>query len=239
MNISLSISHDTSSGLTCALLYGCSDVQQAFIQEQVKACAPLASHPLLLPALLTGYQRGLLGKETKRLWNQLVDVETESGQTGAPVVDGMCRRWPDPPSKSRIDYKSVTIGILGVIQLGVTWESYIRALLLGIETIQDSISHISTVTPAMRKKAVETTAATLTERLTFLSHKSNVMLWDIQFINNRAQAQMTAVSFSSPGQSHIRADMSIKLVRSTTTLPKKTPNTPVRSRPLPSVTAPL
>jgi hypothetical protein len=192
MNTSLSISHDPGSGLTCALLLGCSDVQQASIREQIKTYSLLASHPLLLPILLTGYQRGLLAIETTRLWNELVDVETESGQTGAPVING-----PLSPRK-RTDYKSVTIRILGVIQLGVAWESYVRALLLGIESIQESICYINSVTLDPRKKVVETATVALTERLTFLSHKSNVMLWDIQFINNRAQAQMTAVSLLQP-----------------------------------------
>jgi hypothetical protein len=40
-------------------------------------------------------------------------------------------------------------------------------------------------------------AQALAERLRFISHKSNMMQWRIQFITQRTQAQMTAVSLLS------------------------------------------
>jgi hypothetical protein len=184
MNIALSISYNASSGLTCALLLGCSDIQEAFVSEQIKAYSALASHPLLLPILLTTYQLRLLRRETKRLWRRLLKVETESKQTGAPVINS--RFHP----KKRIDYDSITKDVLGVIQLTVSWESYTQALLLGIESIQESISYIDAKTsyPA---------AGILAERLIFLFHESKIMLWDFQLIDKRGQAQMIAVSLSS------------------------------------------
>jgi hypothetical protein len=87
MNIALPMSHDPSNGMTCGLLLGCSDIQQAFIHEQIKTHAMLASHPLLLPILFTAHLQQLLNKERKKLWKSLPQVETASGQTGAPIID--------------------------------------------------------------------------------------------------------------------------------------------------------
>ena len=101
------------------------------------------------------------------------------------------------PQDQLRDYESITNGVLGIIQLTAAWESYTKALLLGIESIQESITCISAKAPVSRKAKVEAAAVVLSEWLTFVSHKSNVMLWDIQFIHKRAQAQMTAVSYGN------------------------------------------
>ena len=190
MNMVLSISHDPSTGLTSALLLGCSEAQQAFIHSQLKAYSDssLASHPLLLPVLFTAYQRSLLGRHTEKLWSTLIEVETMSGQTGAPAIHIVA------PTEEPKDYNSIVKDILGVIQLASSWESYMKILLEGIESIQESIDYVSKLTPVSREGATKATAAILTERLRFLSHKSKVMLWDFEYFNKRAQAQMTAVS---------------------------------------------
>ena len=189
MNIALSISYDPNSGLSSALLLGCSDTQQSFVREQLKTNYALADHPLILPILFTTYQRRLLNKERKRLWVSLLEVETQSGRTGAPAIGSRV------PQDQLRDYESITNGVLGIIQLTAAWESYTKALLLGIESIQESITYNSAKAPVSRKAKVEAAAVVLSEWLTFVSHKSNVMLWDIQFIHKRAQAQMTAVSY--------------------------------------------
>jgi hypothetical protein len=186
MNMALAVSHDPSSGLTHAILRGCSVAQQNFIQEQLKKWSVLASHPLLLPVLLAGYIRQLLRYQVVLLWIDLLDAETESGQTGAPAMDALPRGYRD--------YGSITNLVLGVVQKGTSWESYTNALILCIKSIQESISYINTVTPGPRKEITETQSAILTERLEFVSHKSNVMLWDIRYFLRRAEAQMTAVS---------------------------------------------
>ena len=102
MDIALSISHDPATGMTSALLLGCSDIQQAFIHEQIKTFAGLASHPLLLPLLFSAHQEQLLNREKDRLWRSLLEVETASGQTGAPAV-GIYRRSTDSQ-----DYAGIT-----------------------------------------------------------------------------------------------------------------------------------
>ncbi|KAH0550899.1 hypothetical protein GP486_007737, partial [Trichoglossum hirsutum] len=167
-------------------LRGCSVAQQTFILEQLQSWSSLANHPLLLPVLLTGYIRQLLRHQTKLLWDDLLYAETESGQTGAPVMNAL--------PKGHRDCASIANIVLGVIQMGSSWESYTSVLILCIKSIHESISHINTVTPYHRKEITEIQSAILTERLEFVSHKCSTMLWDIQFFLKRAEAQMAAVS---------------------------------------------
>ena len=125
MNISLSLSYDPSTGMTYGLLLGCSDIQQAFINEQIKTLATLAIHPLLLPVLFSAHQQQLLNRERKELWVSLLKVETESGQTGTPVINSHTFQMMSQ------DYGRVTERVLGVIQIASAWESYSKALIMG------------------------------------------------------------------------------------------------------------
>jgi hypothetical protein len=192
MNIALSISYDPSNCITCGLLLGCSDIQQAFIHEQVKTYALLASHPLLLQILFTAHQQQLLNRQENILWVSLLEVETASGQTGVPVIGR--HLFPEEPQ----DFGDLTKSMLGVIQLASSWESCSKAPLLGIESIQECLTHVNNNTPEARNDTVEASAVVFTEWLTAVSHRSNVVLWDLQHINKRAQAQMTAVSWRPP-----------------------------------------
>ena len=191
MNISLSLSYEPTSGMTYGLLLGCSDFQQAFILEQIRTLAAHAIHPMLLPVLFSAHQQQLLNRERKRLWVSLLKVETESGQTGAPVINTHIFQ-----NKLR-DYDHITKCVLGVIQIASAWESYSKALILGIDTVQESLIHLECVVLGLKKAKVEAASATFKEWLTSVRHMSNVMLWDFEFIEKRAQAQMTAVSQES------------------------------------------
>jgi len=173
--------------MTYGLLLGCSDIQQAFIREQIKTLAALASHPLLLPVLFSAHQQQLLNRERKKLWVSLLKVETESGQTGAPVINSNIFQ------KKSNDYGRITKHVLGVIQIGSAWESYSKALILGVDSIQENIIYLNDLTTEPRKAAVKAAATILTEWLTSVRHKSDVMLWDFEFIVKRGQAQMNAV----------------------------------------------
>jgi hypothetical protein len=187
MNISLSLSHNPITCMTYGLLLGCSDIQQAFIYEQIKTLATLANHPLLLPVLFSAHQHQLLNRERKRLWVSLLKVETESGQTGVPVINSNIFQ------KESKDYGRITKHVLGIIQVASAWESYSKALILGVDSIQENIIYLNDLTTEPRKATINAAATVLTEWLTSVRHKSDVMLWDFEFIDKRAHAQMTAV----------------------------------------------
>ena len=67
MHIALPISYDPINGITYEILLRCSGIQQAFIHEQIKTYALLASRPLLILILFTEYQQQLLNRERKLL----------------------------------------------------------------------------------------------------------------------------------------------------------------------------
>ena len=187
INIALSMSHDPCTGLTCGLLHGYSSAQQAFVCEQMRNFSAIASHPLLLPVLFSTYLRQLLRNESDRLWDRLLQVETQSGQTGAPVLGVTLRRHESD------SYDNIILGAMEILQLASAWEGYTEVLLLIIDSIQECIGHVKAITPPERSTTVQITADILTERLTFISHKSKVLLLELQYINKRGQAQMTAV----------------------------------------------
>ena len=106
INMALSISHNPCTGITCALLLGYSDAQVAFILYRLRALASLASHPLLLPALISANIRTLLGTYADRIVAKLLKIEMKSGQTGIISYDKygllpsvgtlpqeLCSRW--------------------------------------------------------------------------------------------------------------------------------------------------
>ncbi|GFG00727.1 hypothetical protein IFM53868_10837 [Aspergillus udagawae] len=208
MDIALSISFDPRTNVTCALLLGCTAAQKDFIRDQLEAFAGLACHPLLLPVLLTGHQYTVLNTQARNLWNQLLDVETRSGQTSAPRIRfdtgdtsaaaGTFQSWDqstkEAPKNPLHNYNDITIDILQVIQFSTTWESYTNALLLGIECMKKNLEELETDNNQLaHERTLKEITFHLRHWLDFVEHKSKIMLWDIQFIEKRAQAQMNAI----------------------------------------------
>lgn len=219
MNMVLSIAHDPNAGLTCGIVLTWSDEQTAFITEELKGYYRMAGYPLLLPILFTDYQRGLLHQEAKRIWERLLEVETASGQTGAPVM------FADYyPSSASSDFDRMIKGALQVVQLAASWASYTEILLSAIETIQESIRHINVTTPHGRLGYVEAAESVMVEYLGYISHRCKVMLSRLQYIYKRGQAQMTAVSATFA--TVFNPKVLIQCPSSTTILPKRTPNLP-------------
>lgn len=187
MNIALSISHNHKTGLTFAILNGYSELQQAFIREQIKSMAPLARHPLFVPIIFMAHMQRLLNLERKRLWTELIYAETASGQTGAPIVNHRLY------SEQIQDFGIITKDVLGVMQCASAWISHSEALLLAIEAIQESVDYMSSAASESRVGPPIGISNKLKESLKIIRHKSKVMLWDFQYFDKRAQAQMTAV----------------------------------------------
>jgi hypothetical protein len=190
MDIALSISYNSETGETCALLLGCSELQTAFISHQLKELAVLTRHPLLPPTLITGYFRSMLNRYTEDLWERLLDLEHESGVTGVLLYDqhGLI------PAPQYHDYAQITTSLLGLIQLGLNWTNYVTQVLLLIEAIQECRFHINVTTTASRKDVIRSNGSVLDERLRFVSHKASIMQSRLAFIIERTQAEMTAVN---------------------------------------------
>jgi hypothetical protein len=190
MDASLSMYYSPSKSHTRAYLHGCSEPQILFIQQQLRAFSSIASHPLLLPVILVAMKQHLIGEQESRLWTSLVDVETRSGLTGAPRMD----THPRPGNQlTEYNIEIVTMRALGVVQIATYAETHAKALLVMIEAIMESIKSVTEVTPHPNKTNVEKAGSLLSEQLVFLAHKTRVLLGDIQFVEKRAQVQITAV----------------------------------------------
>lgn len=219
MNMALSISHDPNAGLTCGVVLTHSGEQTAFITKELKGYYGIAVYPLLLPILFTDYQRELLRQKAQRIWKRLLEVETASGQTGAPVM--FSGRYPPPESS---DFDEMIKGALQVVQLAASWVEYTEILLSATESIQESIRHINATTPHGRLDYIEAADSVMVEYLGCISHRSKAMLLQLQYFYKRGQAQMTAVSaaFATVFSPHVL----IQYPSFTTILPKRTPNLP-------------
>ena len=219
MNMVLSISHDPNTGLTCGVVLTWSDEQTTFVTEELKSYCGLAGYPLLLPILFTDYQRGLLREEGERIWERLLEVETASGQTGVSVM------FADNNTLSASsDFDGMIKGALEVVQLAGAWVAYTEILISATETIQESIRQINATTPHGRLDYVEEAELVMVEYLGHISHRCHAMLLQLQYIYNRGQAQMTAVSATSATLFY--HDILIQYPSSTTISPKETPNLP-------------
>ncbi|KAF4983671.1 hypothetical protein F66182_17056, partial [Fusarium sp. NRRL 66182] len=216
--------------MTCGLLLGCNADQQTFIRQQLQELSGMTRHPLLLPIILARQQQIILYEKTEGLWDELLQVENVSGQTGVvlvPMDDESLsgRRSARATSKKEtqkdhISNKRITNKALGVMQLTSVWESQTRALVQDINAIRESMTEVSAVlsysksdvpvpAPSISEigravsgqsiltassvSGISGNSGILEKSLALLLQNSNTMLWDLEFINKRAAAQIDAV----------------------------------------------
>ncbi|MCJ1333952.1 hypothetical protein MMC10_010659 [Thelotrema lepadinum] len=188
IDIALSLSHCIETRSTYALLLGRSNLQAAFIRQQVEELAKIAHHPAFLPTLVCSYHRTLLQKLSDSLNNDLFNVETDSGQTWTPIYNPRGFRRPGD-----CDDANITKRALGVIQLATAWEAYAKAVLCNIETIRDFMRYATSLVPEHRRSYVQLEDEIFHERLRFLEGKDKTVLWRFEYLKERAQAQQSAI----------------------------------------------
>lgn len=183
----LSISYDAASCSTRALLHRCTKAQQAAIKAQIEA-NPISStmHPLFLPVALLAIKRKIIGEQRDMLWRHLTDAEMQTGQTGAPIFRHYAQSDEDD------DINEITKQVIGVIQLSTAAEQHAKTLLTVLEAVQKSIQTIGETSG--QRDIVQRVGEMLTERLDFIEQKTKMLIFDLQYFEKRAQAQLTAVS---------------------------------------------
>jgi hypothetical protein len=165
----------------------------------------LAGHPLLLRTVLAEMKLDIIELDESRLWNNLVAVEMWSKQTNAPAVGA---RWGSMASNSLADnnsdgnnindgLQSITIEVLGVLQVITYTESHAKALLLSIEEMQRSIDAVNDLAKSTADEYIAKTGAIPSENLDLLAHKTRVLINNIHFVEKGAQAQQSAVRTSA------------------------------------------
>ncbi|CEN60335.1 hypothetical protein ASPCAL02776 [Aspergillus calidoustus] len=200
MDIALAITYDHKSAVTYALLLGCTESQQGFLHKQLTSLPMLARHPLLLPVLFAEYQHTFLNDRNLYLWKGLLEVETTSGRTGAPLIRASANPHEEGQMGSSSTTKAfrktdVTNEVLGIIQIATYWETHCETLDVMIDCIQSSLDALINhqAGSATAPDSIPETGRILSASIQFTKRKSQVLLSDFRFIEKRAQAQMTAV----------------------------------------------
>lgn len=199
LDVCASVSYQPKTGTVIALLQGCCEDEQNEVRAQLASLSSLGSHPLLLPLVLVTLRREIIHQEGRELWVRLLDMETRSGQTGAPAIRDQLPTFEndDPQSSaaniSDMDFQSLIRGVLGVLQRVTYAETQTNALLLTIEAMSRSVAAVSDATETPRKESITSAGAIISQRLQLLEQQTRVMLGDAKFLEKRAQAQQAAV----------------------------------------------
>ncbi|PMD16017.1 hypothetical protein NA56DRAFT_692803 [Hyaloscypha hepaticicola] len=194
MNIALSISHDTATRLTRAVLIGLSERDQESLSLQLEKLSNYSFHPLLLPTLLTCRHEFLLHEQVDVLYFHLLVNESLSRQTLIPSPDF------EVPTNTNIGQSAQTKRALSIAQVALPSESEAQALIQGIDSIRKSIAVVDKLyadnsdqpEDSMKTKAA-TAAKLLGDYLDCCSARAHTALWDFQFLSKRANALMNAL----------------------------------------------
>ena len=173
LDVSLSLSYHPSTGYTGALLHGCTHRQRSALRRQLCACSSLGSHPLLIPVLLISMKQQIIGDQAQGLWRDLMTVETESGLTGAPVIGA---RSFQASSLTDQDIESVTRRALGIVQIAAAAGAHAKALLVLIQSIQESLKEVDRATIPTNKEHIQKAGRILLERLKSLAQTTQVKI---------------------------------------------------------------
>lgn len=203
LDISASISYQPSTGVVNAFLHGCTSEQQTEVRKQLQYLSVLTGHPLLLPIILAEMRMNAIKELEQTLWRILLNVETRSGQTGAPALNAQEYQQNDGST----DWEKLAVDALSVIQIAPSAEDHANALLLSIEEIRKMLDKLDGATQLARGDYIRQSGHMLSEKLQFLFHGTQVAISKIQYIVKRAEAQQSAVSLRSKDVSdHALAD---------------------------------
>lgn len=136
-------------------------------------------------------KRKIIGEQRDMLWRHLTDAEMQTGQTGAPMFRHYAQSGEDD------DINEITKQVIGVIQLSTVAEQHAKTLLTVLEAVQKSIQIIGETSG--QRDIVQRVGEMLTERLEFIEQKTKMLIFDLQYFEKRAQAQLTAVSAQDAG----------------------------------------
>lgn len=91
------------------------------------------------------------------------------------------------------------------MQTASAWQSTLKDIILGIGSIKESLTMLSG-TREDRLGEGETASVILLEWLRFTLHQSKVLLGQLEYIDKRGQAQMTAVRETQAYQQDVSTD---------------------------------
>lgn len=210
LDTALSISyspHDNTS--THAVIWGCTAEQRASLLTQLHPCSSLTRHPLVLPILLAEMHRDVIADQTLNQWERLLNIETKSGLTGAPLLG---TRPHAGMYLSEENLNGVTTGMLGVVQIATAAQRHARSLLAIVEAMERAVGEVNGLAVATAaavaasepssnsssgtrmKTMTEIAGSILLEKLSLIKLQTQTLLADLEATQERGKVQITAVS---------------------------------------------
>jgi len=189
-DISVSIGYQPVTGTVNAFLHGCTSTQQEEIANRVKTLSPLARHPLLLPTILAEMRFDAIKEQGEYIWRFLLDVETRSGQTGAPALHAPLR----PVNGTTTDWGKLAVDALAVMQIAATMEDHANGLQLVLEEMHSILQDMDQEAHREKNGFVLQTGRLVLEKVRSLSQRTRLTVSWLQYIIKRGEAQQSAVS---------------------------------------------
>ncbi|KAI1109887.1 hypothetical protein F5Y14DRAFT_455575 [Nemania sp. NC0429] len=192
IKISVSLSYDVATGAINALLIG-SELpgDLGSLEEDLRHLAPLASNPFLLPTLVCQRLTEAIGASIGSNFNALHRVETSSGQTGIGVLgnDGNAMH------PGRCDDPQLPVAILGLAQMAIAIETYIRGHALTVNSVREELRRFPWhLLPATERARAQEQNELLAKQLDWITQSLEISKLRAGHLRQRADVQAMAIN---------------------------------------------
>ncbi|KAI1313783.1 hypothetical protein F5Y03DRAFT_337930 [Xylaria venustula] len=189
---SVSLSYDLSTGMINSFLVG-GEASGKFdwLEDDLRHLAPLATNPFLLPTLVCQRFNEAIGASLDRNYDELHEIETSSGLTriGVAGPDGSSMRL------GRCENPQLPVSILGVAQLAIATESYIKAHTLTVQSVKDELKAFPWhLLPDRERARAQEQNELIAKHLEWMMHTLKTALIRTEHLGRRAEVQTTAIN---------------------------------------------
>ena len=187
MKFSATISHCRTSNITNAVLLCHRSDQAAHIRDAVVGIAQVATHPAVIPTLLSVFHLDLLNHKVVTTWGRLFDIEAASGQSEIPFTRLVTDTGFIPVGNC--DDPNLSKKAIGATQFAIAWETYAQSDMELIASINEFVAlyHPERGTVQFQQTQV------LKEYLALVSQKGSMLLHTTRHLRARAEVQVSTV----------------------------------------------
>ncbi|KAK0673174.1 hypothetical protein QBC41DRAFT_298978 [Cercophora samala] len=209
-DMTLSAAYSPATGTVTAFLHGCTSDQQEEVGNKLLAFSPLFAHPLLLSVILAEMRLDAIDHWRRSLWRLLLDVETRSGQTGAPTLHAASQQH-QMYDKGQDYWVRVAMDALTVMQLAAGMEDHANCLKLILSEMTSMLSQLPEAAGCGKTSRLVKTGWLIKQKVQSLSHGLDITISGIQYIMKRGEAQQSAVyNFTAQQDSSMQKDIAMK-----------------------------
>ncbi|KAI0976364.1 hypothetical protein F4678DRAFT_416810 [Xylaria arbuscula] len=189
---SVSLSYDLSTGMINSFFVGGeASGKFGWLEDDLRHLASLATNPFLLPTVVCQRFNEAIGASLDRNYDELHDIETSSGLTriGVAGPDGSSMRL------GRCENPQLPVSILGVAQLAIATESYIKAHMLTVQSVKDELEAFPWhLLPGRERARAQEQNELIDKHLDWMTHTLKNALIRAEHLGKRAEVQITAIN---------------------------------------------